>query len=347
MTPPWTTAEALMMHSKLSRRNLMLHGLSAASLSAAAWCGATPALGAEAPYPSKTLIVISPFPPGGLNDTSARAVSRALQASLGVSSIVENRPGAGTMIALEHLARQPADGHTLLICGDTNMAVMPHLQKNLSFSLESDFAPVTSLVSAPAVLIVRPTLKANSVAQLIALAKASPGKLSYASAGNATPPHMIGELFKLRAGIAVEHIPFKGAAEGLLNVMSDQVDFIFVDIASASSQVRSGKVRALAVSTSTRSRLLPQLPTVAESGLSGFDGRAWQGVIVRAGTPAARIATLNHAIVEGIVRPEIGAVFETQGATLATSTPQEFGQMIQAERSKFGELIKAAHIELG
>ena len=298
-------------------------------------------------FPTRSLTVISPFPPGGLNDTSARAVAKGLQAELGHSAIVENRPGAGTMIALEHLARQPADGHTILICGDTNMAVMPHLQRNLSFSLEKDFAPITLLVVAPAVLIVRPGLKANSVQELIALAKAQPLKLSYASAGNATPPHMIGELFKLRAGVNISHVPFKGASEGLLNVMGDHVDFMFIDLASASAQVKSGKARALAVTTLTRSKFLPELPTVAESGLPGFEGRAWQGAIARNGTPPEIIATLNRAIVKGMARPEIGGVYEGQGAALNTSTPEQFAAMIADERDKAGKLIKAAGIELG
>ena len=298
-------------------------------------------------FPTRSLTVISPFPPGGLNDTSARAVAKGLQAELGHTAIVENRPGAGTMIALEHLARQPADGHTILICGDTNMAVMPHLQRNLSFSLEKDFAPITLLVVAPAVLIVRPGLRANSVQELIALAKAQPSKLSYASAGNATPPHMIGELFKLRAGVNISHVPFKGASEGLLNVMGDHVDFMFIDLASASAQVKSGKARALAVTTLTRSKFLPELPTVAESGLPGFEGRAWQGAIARNGTPPEIIATLNRAIVKGMARPEIGGVYEGQGAALNTSTPEQFAAMIADERDKAGKLIKAAGIELG
>ena len=298
-------------------------------------------------FPTRSLTVISPFPPGGLNDTSARAVAKGLQAELGHTAIVENRPGAGTMIALEHLARQPADGHTILICGDTNMAVMPHLQRNLSFSLEKDFAPITLLVVAPAVLIVRPGLKANSVQELIALAKVQPLKLSYASAGNATPPHMIGELFKLRAGVNISHVPFKGASEGLLNVMGDHVDFMFIDLASASAQVKSGKARALAVTTLTRSKFLPELPTVAESGLPGFEGRAWQGAIARNGTPPEIIAMLNRAIVKGMARPEIGGVYEGQGAALNTSTPEQFAAMIADEREKAGKLIKAAGIELG
>jgi len=298
-------------------------------------------------YPSRVITVISPFPPGGLNDTSARAVAKALQAELGKPAIVENRPGGGTMIALEHLSRQPADGHTLLICGDTNMAVMPHLQRNLSFSLERDFAPVTLLVSAPAVLLVRPSLAVRSVQDLIALAKAQPGKLSYASAGNATPPHMLAEQFKARSGLAISHVPFKGAAEGMLNVLGDHVDFMFVDLASASAQVKSGKAKAIAVSTAARSRLLPDVPTVAESGLPGFEGRAWQGVIARAGTPAETIALLNRHIIKGMNRPEIGGVYESQGAELATSTPEQFAAMIADERDKAGKLIQQAGIKLG
>ncbi|MEJ5988427.1 tripartite tricarboxylate transporter substrate binding protein [Ramlibacter sp. PS3R-8] len=325
----------------ISRRKLLAGG---ALAPAAALLGG-PARAAD--FPTRTITVISPFPPGGLNDTSARAVARALQAELGKNAIVENRPGGGTMIALEHLSRQAPDGHTLLICGDTNMAVMPHLQPNLSFSLEKDFAPITLLVSAPAVLVVRPSLAVKSVQDLVALAKAQPGKLSYASAGNATPPHMIAEQFKSRAGLAISHVPFKGASEGLTNVLGDHVDLMFVDLATASAQVKANKVRALAVSTAKRSKLLPDVPTIAESGLPGFEGRAWQGVITRQGTPADVILVLNRAIVAGMQRPEIGGVYDSQGAELVTSTPEQFAAMIADERAKAGRLIQQAGIKLG
>jgi len=297
-------------------------------------------------FPSKPLVVISPFPPGGLNDTSARAVARSVQEGYGRTALVDNRPGGGTMIALEYLSKQPADGHTMLIAGDTNMAVMPHLAKGLTFSLENDFAPVTLLVVAPAVLLVRPGLAVNSVQELVAAAKAAPGKMSFASAGNATPPHMIGELFKARAAIDVSHVPFKGAAPGLLGVMGDHVDFMFIDIASASTQLKSGKVKVLAVSTAKRSSYVPDVPTVAEQGFAGFEGRAWQGVIVRAGTPADTIASLNRTIIEGMKKPENGGVYALQGAELATSTPAQFDAMIRDERAKFGALVKSANVKL-
>ena len=325
----------------LRRRKL----LAAAALAPAATLLGTPARSAD--FPSRTITVISPFPPGGLNDTSARAVARALQAELGRNAIVENRPGGGTMIALEHLARQAPDGHTLLICGDTNMAVMPHLQPSLSFSLEKDFAPITLLVSAPAVLVVRPSLAVKSLQDLIALAKAQPGKLSYASAGNATPPHMIAEQFKSRTGLAIAHVPFKGATEGLMNVLGGHVDLMFVDLATASAQVKANKVHTLAVSTANRSKLLPDVPTIAESGLPGFEGRAWQGVITRQGTPTEVIHVLNRAIVAGMQRPEIGGIYDAKGAELATSTPEQFAAMIVDERAKAGRLIQQAGIKLG
>jgi tripartite-type tricarboxylate transporter receptor subunit TctC len=297
-------------------------------------------------FPSKPLVVISPFPPGGLNDTSARAVARSLQDGYSRPAVVENRPGGGTMIALEHLSRQPADGHTMLIAGDTNMAVMPHLAKNLTFSLENDFSPVTLLVVAPAVLLVRPGLNVNSVQDLVSAAKAAPGKLSFGSAGNATPPHMIGELFKSRAAINVSHVPFKGAAPALLAVMGDHLDFMFIDMASASAQLKSGKVKVLAVSSLKRSAHVPDVPTVAEQGFAGFEGRAWQGVIVRSGTPAELITNLNRVIVEGMKKPENGGVYAAQGAELSTSTPAQFDAMIREERAKFGALVKAANVRL-
>jgi tripartite-type tricarboxylate transporter receptor subunit TctC len=197
------------------------------------------------------------------------------------------------------------------------------------------------------VLVVRPSLGVKSVQDLIAMAKAQPGKLSYASAGNATPPHMIAELFKSRAGLAISHVPFKGASEGLMNVLGDHVDFMFVDLATASAQVKAGKARALAVSTAKRSKLLPDVPTIGESGLPGFEGRAWQGVIARQGTPAEVVQVLNRAIVAGMQRPEIGGVYDAQGAELVTSSPEQFAAMIADERAKAGRLIQQAGIKLG
>lgn len=301
---------------------------------------------AQAGFPSKVITVVSPFPPGGLNDTCARVTAKALQDVLGKPTIVENRPGAGTMIAMNHVAQTPPDGHTLVICSDTNLAVMPHLATGLNFSLQNDFAPVTLLVIAPAVLVVRPGLNINSLQDLVALAKANPGKLSFASAGNATPPHMVAENFKQRAGIDVVHAAFKGATPGLLAVMGDHVDFMFIDMASASAQIKAGKAKALAVSTLKRSPALPDVPTVAELGYPGFEGRAWLGVAARAGTPPAIIETLNRAILEGTKKPEIGGIFAQQGAELSTTSPQQFTAMIEAERARFGQLIRSANIKL-
>jgi tripartite-type tricarboxylate transporter receptor subunit TctC len=301
---------------------------------------------AQGGYPTKPITVVSPFPPGGLNDTCARVVAKAIQDGLGRPAIVENRPGGGTMIAMEYVSRSAPDGHTLVICSDTNMAVVPNLATGLSFSLQNDFAPVTLLVIAPAVLVVRPGLKVDSLKDLVALAKANPGKISFASAGNATPPHMIGEMFKLRAGIDVTHIAFKGATPGLLAVMGDHVDFMFIDMASASAQVKAGKAKVLAVSTLQRARALPEVPTVAEQGYPGFEGRAWLGLAARAGTPPDIIETLNRVVVEQTKRPEVGGVFGQQGAELTTMSSQRFVAMIADERARFGQLIRSANIKL-
>ena len=301
---------------------------------------------AQANYPSKPIVVISPFPPGGLNDTSARSVAKAIQEVTGKTTLVENRPGGGTMIALEHLSKQPADGYNLLIAGDTNMAVMPHLTQSLNFSLTQDFKGVTSLVVAPTVLLIRPGLEAKTVNELVAIAQARPGKLSFASAGNATPPHMVGELFKALTKIEVTHVPYKGAIPALIDIMGNNVDFIFIDLPSASAQLKSGKVHALAVTSPKRLTLFPELPTVAESGLPGFEGRSWQGVIVRKGTPPEIITWLNRVILEGMKKPLIGGIYATQGAELFLSSPTEFDQMIKDERNKFGQLISSANIKL-
>ncbi len=304
------------------------------------------AVHAQAPFPNRPIVVVSPFPPGGLNDTCARMVAKALQDVLGKPAIVENRPGGGTMIALDHVARTPPDGHTLVVCSDTNMAVLPNLATGLKFSLQNDFAPVTQLAVTPMVLLTRPGLKVESLKDLVALAKANPGKLSFGSSGNATPPHMIGEQFKQRAGIDVQHVAFKGAAPALLAVMGDHLDFIFIDLASASAQIKAGKIKGLAVSTQKRAQLLPDIPAVAELGYPGFDCRGWVGLSARAGTPPAIIDILNRAVVEGTRKPEVGGVLAQQGSELTTTSPQVFAAMIEEERTRFGKLIREANIKL-
>ena len=322
-----------------TRRSLLCTVLGSAIMPMASIVGAQPK------YPSRTVVVVSPFSAGGLNDMCSRAVARGLQQTLNETVVVENRPGGNTMIGLEHVARSAPDGHTLVTVSDANMTYLPSLMPNLSFSLEKDFAPITMIGIVPMVIIVRPGLDVNSVRDLIALAKAQPGKLNFASAGVGTAPHMTGELFKFRAGVNMVHVPYKGAMLAVTDVIAGHVDLMFADLGTALNHIKSGKVRAIAITTKERKSTLPDLPPIADT-LDGFDARLWIGMAARAGTPVDIIRRLNHDIVASLQKPEIGGLISSQGMTLATNSVEEFTRMIAEDRMRFAKIIRSGGIKL-
>ena len=315
----------------------------AASLSATA----TPvAARAQTAYPSKTVTVVSPFAPGGLNDMCARAVAKGLQQAFAQPVIVENRPGANTLLAMGQVARSAPDGHLLVTCTDTNMVYLPTIAPKQQFSLENDFAPITLLCAVPTLLIVRPGLQLNSVADLIAAGKAQPGKLTFASAGVASVAHIAGELFKWQAGVNMVHVPYRGAILGLTDVISGHVDLMFADLGTASELITAGRARAVGITSLRRSSKFPDVPTFDETGLKDFEARLWVGVAARAGTPVEIIRRLNKEIVASMHDPSVGGVIANLGAEIVTNSPDDFEAMIVRERTRFAPILRAAGIKL-
>src|SRR5512140_594715 len=242
-------------------------------------------------FPSKPLRLIVPYPPGGSADVLARVVSARLATALGQPVVVDNKPGAGGILGADIVAKAPADGHTLLFA-NTSIASNPSLYKTLPYDTARAFVPVVHLVNVPNLLLVAEDVKARNVAELIALAKAQPGALNYASAGNGTFPHLAIELFKLEAGVSITHVPYKGAAPALAALLAKEVQVLSNDLLNAVPYVKAGKVRALAITGQVRSPVMPDVPTMAEAGLKNYVAVGWQGIMTTAGTPSATIARL-------------------------------------------------------
>jgi tripartite-type tricarboxylate transporter receptor subunit TctC len=293
-------------------------------------------------FPSKPITIVIPFPPGGLTDQVARVVAQKLQDSLGKPVIVDNKPGAGGQIAGTQVMRAEADGHTLYI-GDTGaLAINQGLYKKFSYDPLKDFQPVTALVSSPLILVVPKDSPANSVPELIALAKKKPEGLNYASQGIGTIGHLLGELFRSRTDIKMNHIAYKGSAPALNDVMGGQIDLLFDPVITASPLVAGGKLKALAIAAPKASPVLPKLPTLAASGTTGVEASVWFGMVVKAGTPEATIKKLNEEVVKALKSPDVTKRFNDQGLDIAAMTPAEFGSFMKAEAERWAPIVKAS-----
>jgi tripartite-type tricarboxylate transporter receptor subunit TctC len=304
---------------------------------------AVPALGAQAQsYPNKPIRLVCPFPPGGAVDIASRAVAHELTQILGQPVTVDNRPGAGGNIGAEIVAKSPPDGYTLLMTTSGIMAINPALYSKIPFDSIKDFAPVSTIVSLNNVLVVNPSVPAKSVKDVIALAKAQPGKLTYASSGNGTSIHLSGELFKSMAGVDMLHIPYKGSAPAVTDLLGGQVNMMFDNIPSSLPHIRAGKLRALAVTGAKRSQLLPDLPTIAEAGIPGYDSYVWFGVVAPAGTPPEIIGRLNAALVKTAATPSFRDRLTEQGYDVMSSTPEQMASSIRGEIAKWGKIVKAS-----
>jgi tripartite-type tricarboxylate transporter receptor subunit TctC len=301
---------------------------------------------AQPAFPSRTIRVISPFPPGAFNDLASRTIALGLQQELGQTVVVENRPGAGSLIGAEFVARSPADGYTLLMASNPIMAILPHLVSNLSFDPVKDLTPVSNVAAAPKLLFVRAGLPVESVRDVISLAKAQPGKLTYASAGNGTVGHLSGELFKFTAGVDITHVPYKGSAPALNDLMGGRVDLQFSDIVSGGGLINSDKLRLLAVMTARRVPQLPEIPTFTESGLDGFESYLWNGIVTRAGTPKEIVQQLSSAIAASLKRANIAAPMTKLGAQTIGDSPEHFLETITIERALWARVVKATGIKL-
>jgi tripartite-type tricarboxylate transporter receptor subunit TctC len=291
-------------------------------------------------YPAKPIRFVVAFPPGGGTDIIARSIAQKLSGRLEQQVVVDNRPGAGGNIGTDIVAKSAPDGYTMLMGSAGPLAINASLFAKMPFDPIRDLAPVTLAASTPNVLVVHPSLKAATVNELIALAKARPGEINFASSGHGTPAHLAGELFNSMAGVKLVHVPYKGAAPALADLLGGQVQLMFSTMPPALPHVRDGKLRALAVTSLKRSRATPELPTVDEAALPGFEANTWHGVVVPAGTPAAVVVRLNREIVAILHMPEVVERLSGQGAEALGSTPEEFAAYIKSETLKWAKAVR-------
>jgi tripartite-type tricarboxylate transporter receptor subunit TctC len=296
-------------------------------------------------YPSKPIRIVVPFTPGGFNDQLARVVGHKLTERWGQPTVVDNRPGGGTVIGTDLVAKAPADGYTLLVVSFA-FAVLPSLQSRLPYDTVKDFAPVVLAASTPNFLVAAPGLGAKSVKELLALAKAKAGSLNYATAGNGTSNHLCMELFKSMAGVDLVHIPYKGSAPAVAAMLGNQVDVMFDNAPNVLPQVKAGKLRALAVSSARRSAIAPELPTIAEAGVPGFDVEVWFGIVAPAGTPKAVLRKLNAEVNRILQLAEVASSFRRQGVEPVGGTPEQLSAHVRSQMARWAKVVKDAGVHL-
>jgi len=314
----------------------------AALLVALATAIASPA-GAQS-YPTAPLRIVVPFVPGGGTDILARLIGQKLNEAWGQPVVVDNRPGAGGTVGTGLVAKATGDGHTMLII-PAGFAAYPSLYKRLPFDQTRDLAPVSRLASGPLVLVVHPSLPANSIKELIALGRKRPGEINFGSSGAGTLPHLSAELFNSLSGIRMVHIPYKGAGAAVTDVMAGRVPVYFMNILQSLSLIKAGKLRALGVTTPERSPIAPEIPAIAEGGLSGFDMTNWYGLLVPASTPREVVAKLSAEVTRILHLPELKNRLAQDGMTVVASTPEEFGEFLMREMSKYARVIETAGIK--
>ena len=293
-------------------------------------------------YPNHAIRLVVPFPAGGTTDILARAAAQKLTETLGQSVVVDNRPGAGGNIGAELVAKAAPDGYTLLMGTVGTHAINPSLYTKMPYDHIKDFVPVVLVAGVPNVLVVNPSLPINSVADLIKLAKAKPGTINFASSGSGTSIHLSGELFKTMAGVDMTHVPYKGSAPALQDLMGGQVQIMFDNLPSSLALIKAGKLRAIAVTSLKRAPALPDVPTIAESGLPGFEASSWFGILAPAGTPAPIVAKINAEVNKWLQSPDAKEQLLAQGAEAAGGSPEQFVAHIRAETDKWAKVVKAS-----
>lgn len=296
------------------------------------------------PYPSGPLRIVVPFTPGGGTDILARLIAQKLNESWGQPVVVDNRPGAAGTVGTAFVAKAMGDGHTLLIV-PAGYAGNPGLYKNLPYDQKRDLAPVSWLASGPLTLVVHPSLPAKSVKELIAFARARPGEINFGSSGAGTLPHLSAELFNSMSGIKMVHIPYKGAGAAVIDVMAGRVPVYFMNILQSVSLIKAGKLRALGVTTPERTPIAPEIPSIAEAGLKGYDMTNWYGLLAPATTPRDAIVKLNAEVVRILKLPELTNRLADDGMTVVASTPERFAEFLARETDKFTKVIEAAGIK--
>jgi tripartite-type tricarboxylate transporter receptor subunit TctC len=318
--------------------------LVAAMLATATIASLAPGMVQAQDYPTKPVRMVLPFPPGGVTDLLARALAEKLAARLGQPVIVDNRPGAGTVLASDTVARAPADGHTLLLAA-SSIGTAPLLYDKVNYDAIKSFAPVTQVASVVHILAVNPKLPVKNVGELLAYARQNPGKLNYGSTGMGTSTHLEMELFKNMGNAFLVHIPYKGSGPALIDMVAGQLDVMFDAWGSSGPFVKSGKLRALAVTTAQRSAAVPDLPTVAESGLKGYEAMPWLGLMAPAGTPAPAINRIHREVAEILKEAEMQEKFKTWGLDIIGNTPAEFATFLRKDIAQWDRVIKSASIK--
>jgi tripartite-type tricarboxylate transporter receptor subunit TctC len=304
------------------------------------------ATAALAQYPAKPIRLIVPFAAGGGNDNVARLVGKRLSDSLGQPLLIDNRPGAGGALGAELAAKSAPDGYTLFLGGVGSHAVNPNLNDSLPYDPIRDFAPVALLASAPLVLVVHPSVPAESFKAFVALARARPGQLNYASNGNGSSSHLAAVMFDSMTGVDMVHVPYKGLSPALTDLLSGRVQLMFSSVVAILPHVKSEKLRGLAVTGNRRLTSMPDLPTIAESGLPGYEASSWYGVLAPAGTPREIVARLNAELVKALEHPEVRTSLLAEGAEPIGGTPERFASHIRSEKERLGKLIREAKIRL-
>jgi tripartite-type tricarboxylate transporter receptor subunit TctC len=293
-------------------------------------------------YPNRAIRLVVPFPAAGTTDILARAAAQKLTEAFGQSVVVDNRPGAAGNIGSDLVAKSAPDGYTLLMGTVGTHAINPSLYSKMPYDHVKDFVPVVLVAGVPNVLVVNPALPVNSVADLIKLAKDKPGQINFASSGSGTSIHLSGELFKTMAGVDITHIPYKGSSPALTDLMGGQVQIMFDNLPSALPQIKAGKLRAIAVTSLKRAPVLPDVPTISESGLPGFEASSWFGVLAPAGTPAPIVARINAEVNKWLQSAEAREKLLSQGAEAAGGSPEQFANHIRAESEKWAKVVKAS-----
>lgn len=291
-------------------------------------------------WPAKPVTMVVPWPPGGPSDIAARPLAKGLQDALGKAFVIDNRGGSGGNIGTAAMLQAPADGHTVLVTSSAPIVINPSLYRKMAFDPVKDLVPVTNVLRVPQVLVVHPGLPVHDLAGLLALMRAKPGGMTYASSGNGTPQHLTGELFIDAAKVDLVHVPYKGSAPAISDLMAGHVPLMFDSLSSIIPHIKSGKVRPIAVAAAKRSPLLPQVPTLAEAGLPGLESYGWYGLFVKAGTPPAIVERLNAEALKVMKTPEFQQVLASTGSDDVGDSPARFAAFVKAEADKWSRLVK-------
>ncbi|HYT16407.1 MAG TPA: tripartite tricarboxylate transporter substrate binding protein [Burkholderiales bacterium] len=297
-------------------------------------------------YPSKPIRLIVPFAAGGGNDNVARLVGKRLAEGLGQQVVIDNRPGAGGVLGAELAAKSAPDGYTLFLGGVGSHAINPSLHDHLPYDPVRDFDPIALLASAPLILVVHPSVPAHSIREFVALARSKPGQFNYASNGNGSSSHLAAMMFDAMAGVEMVHVPYKGLSPALTDLLSGRVQLMFSSVVAILPHIKAGKLRGLAVTGNKRLSLMPDLPTIAESGLAGYETSSWYGVLAPAGTSREIVLRLNSEIVKALDQPEVRSGLLAEGAEPVGGTPEQFAAHIRSEMERLGKLVKDAKIRL-